>query len=823
MANYLLLLILLLIILAIVSSSQIAIDFGSEYYKVSIIKGKSFEMVENSSSKTKTPTVMFFTDNQRLFEAEALSKKVKYPKDTFTYMTNFIGEPYSSPFLKDYLDMYYIDYNIEKNNQTTSTQFAIHYHNKIIKLPIEGIIAMLFRHIQSMAKKYSNNDINDWLLTIPSFFNYKQRLALSQAAKIANLTLFGFVSDNIAAAVHYSLKQSFDKNSYYIYYNMGASYTQVLLVCYKKSTMNTQEIQVLNEAYDKSLGGNRFTRNLIVEIIDRFNKKNNLNINKGKAYNKILPQAKKYQEILSANKEAQISIMNIDQGLNFNDHITRKEFEAINQDTFKLIYKPIDKVLRSSNMNITQISQIELIGGGIRVPFVQKILQKRLGNYSSIIGTHLNGDDSMALGAGYILSNITKTLKSRRETVLTGNGPSSTLSAMIINQNTSEEEYCFNHNNSNETPSPEPNALLNDSCVHLINKTEIIVPLRSGYGQRKVIKYKHDTDLLIDIIETIEQGKTILPIIQFNITGLNTEINYIKSLTHSDLVPIPYIYLSFVFDYLGELTLSSYSSFDVTYYYTNITEITLNTSSSQVIQYDYVPYHINELSKEEKDNITKTLNRSIEFNISESDVMQLKNQLKVGSTRKQRLKRKLIVTSRDYSLKGLDDITIANLTNKLNAIDQYEDNKSLIIEQKNKLETLIYTKRALMDSKDSKQFGTIDEYNTAQDIINEINQWFEEEGEDASYDELELKILDLMNAFEEFDRRIQVNNDRNIAIEKFEVNIKKIVNKAKKMISEYPWIREYYEVNFTSYLNTMERLLEENVKMQNERLLYEVN
>lgn len=78
---------------------------------------------------------------------------------------------------------------------------------------------------------------------------------------------------------------------------------------------------------------------------------------------------------------------------------------------FDQLTKPIDKVLQIANKTISDISIVELIGGGIRIPKIQSTLNEYFGAIE--VGTHLNSDESMALGAAFHAANQSHSFKVR--------------------------------------------------------------------------------------------------------------------------------------------------------------------------------------------------------------------------------------------------------------------------------------------------------------------------------------------------------------------------------------------------------------------------
>ena len=195
----------------------------------------------------------------------------------------------------------------------------------------------------------------------------------------------------MAAAVQFQLKKVFNNETFYIIYNMGSSYTQTSLISFRtiyetknnKSVDIGNEIKIYGEAYDEKLGGKYFDKNLCILMMNKFD---NLPIRKGKksvinnkkVYEKLRPSAIKYKEVLSANKEAFVTVIGVEGGDDLQTKITRDEFEEINKELIAKVFSPIEDLLKKTNMTINNISQIELIGGSIRIPSVQEEIKKKI-------------------------------------------------------------------------------------------------------------------------------------------------------------------------------------------------------------------------------------------------------------------------------------------------------------------------------------------------------------------------------------------------------------------------------------------------------------
>ena len=124
----------------------------------------------------------------------------------------------------------------------------------------------------------------------------------------------------------------------------------------------------------------------------------------------MLAEAEKTKKVLSANREATIYIEGIMDGIDFMSTISRKEFDVLADSIFQELVKPIKRFLFDNDLKAEELTAVELIGGGSRVPRLQYLIGEVIGN-SSIVGSHINGDEAMVFGAAFYGANSSKKFK----------------------------------------------------------------------------------------------------------------------------------------------------------------------------------------------------------------------------------------------------------------------------------------------------------------------------------------------------------------------------------------------------------------------------
>jgi hypoxia up-regulated 1 len=753
-------------------------------------------MVENLQSKIKTHSAIFLKGTDRIYESEAINKRLKNPKNSFSFLSPYLAIKNNSEFLKNYFEKYFYNYDYIFNNETSAINFKVKFINEEEKevethFPLEVLYGMLFRYIKVISDKYYKENFNQnsdnkyykekseieyCFVTVPSFYSYKQRLAIIHAVSLSSMKLLGILNDNIAASFYF-YKRNFDiknykinsesQDIYFIYINIGSSYTQLSLISYNKNEMKS-----IGEIYDKDLGGHLFTRNLVYKICDIVGiDKNKLDVN---LYNKIFPYAFKYKETLSANKELHINFAIDDKS--YKGILTRDDFNEINKEDFNKIPKLLDELFKKTNKTIKDINQFELIGGSIRIPEIQNIIRDYVGEENNeLVGTHLNGDDSIAIGAAYAIRWRKK-----------------------INEG-------INFNISMELNSLENNKKVNRTIVF-----EKGTPLET----KKKIGIITDQNLNMDIYENDDL------LMSCSFTKVNKEVkDFIKSMSinkNATYTKIPKVEFEFYISRLGIISLNAQLIFNVRTY------LGLNISNNTGTIYNSLDY-IEPISENEKQEIKNKLNETLNPNITYSEKDLLNKKLKKGTFFDKDIPVKLDFKITDYEPKSLTEKNLNFWRKKLNFYDKREKEEIKIIELRNELESLIYEKQNFLESDNAKEYTKNSEYSYLEKLISDTKNWFEDEGSfTRNISLLNDKIELIKNEFGKVDYRISIKKERDLEIEKFLIEIK---NNQKKYIKEYkkskPWTEFFYDEEYLPRIQELNNTLNEKIKKQNKLKSYE--
>lgn len=155
-----------------------------------------------------------------------------------------------------------------------------------------------------------------------------------------------------------------EKDLHVLYYNMGATDTEVSVVRYSAiadaKNKTFEHVEILGEGYDQTLGGNQFDLVMFNIMADKFN---SMPERKGKpdvrtnprAVKRLMKEANNVKEIISANKSAIVKVPELVDYVTLKFELTRQEFEEKCTHLFERVQAPFDMALRKAKINPEQI------------------------------------------------------------------------------------------------------------------------------------------------------------------------------------------------------------------------------------------------------------------------------------------------------------------------------------------------------------------------------------------------------------------------------------------------------------------------------------
>jgi molecular chaperone DnaK (HSP70) len=393
----------------------IGIDLGTTNTCVSIWKDGCAEIIPDEFGNKLTPSYVAYTNKSRYIGHDAKKQKDINIKNVFYEVKRLIGRKYDDKYVQRERELLSYDIisdehknillkaDIKSENNTNIDSLRTNYK----LLTPEEISAAILTKAKQIASNHLKKRITKCVITVPAHFNDGQRQATKDAAKIAGLECIRIINEPTAAALAYGLlertKNSKNNNRTIMVYDFGGGTLDVSIL-----NIDSGIFTVLGSTGNMRLGGSDFDTCLIEYCIKRFSKSNkDFNLEKLSAVSlqKLRTSCENAKQLLSTVTETHIAVKDFHNGVDLFYKITRQDFENLCRDLFLLCIKPVNDILKMTNISDDKIDEIILVGGMTRIPKIRELLKIKLKKEPNCT---INPDEAVAAGAAiqaYILSH----------------------------------------------------------------------------------------------------------------------------------------------------------------------------------------------------------------------------------------------------------------------------------------------------------------------------------------------------------------------------------------------------------------------------------
>jgi endoplasmic reticulum chaperone BiP len=367
----------------------IGIDLGTTYSCVGIYKNGHVEIIPNELGNRITPSVVAFTDEDRLIGEAAKNQATVNPTRTLYDVKRLIGRRFTDKTVQ--YDRKFLPYDIIDVNSKPYIRVA-NVKGETKTYAAEEISAMVLVKMKEIAENYLGKSIINAVVTVPAYFNDAQRQATKDAGTISGLNVVRILNEPTAAAIAYGLDKKKEEKNILVFDLGGGTFDVSIL------TIDNGVFEVISTSGDTHLGGEDFDQRVMDHFIKLIKKKTGKDISNDKrAMQKLKREVEKGKRSLSSTHEVRIEIEDLSEGIDLDEVLTRARFEELNADLFKKTLGPVQTALEDSGFKKSEINEIVLVGGSTRIPKVRQLVKDFFNGKEP--NTGINPDEAIAYGA----------------------------------------------------------------------------------------------------------------------------------------------------------------------------------------------------------------------------------------------------------------------------------------------------------------------------------------------------------------------------------------------------------------------------------------
>ncbi|KAM3069520.1 lumenal Hsp70 protein [Clarireedia jacksonii] len=751
---------------ALAASAVLGVDLGSEYIKAALVKpGIPLEIVLTKDSRRKETSAVAFKPSknpvsgsfpERVYGSDAVALAARFPGDVYPNLKPLLGLRTENHVVQEYATRHpALQLEAEKTRGTAAFKSGAFAADELA-WSVEEILAMELQSIQKNAEALAGSKVKDIVLTIPTFYTAEEKRAVLLAAELAGLRVLELISDGLAVGLNYATSRTFPsiseggKPEYHVIFDMGAGSTKVSVLKFQGRTVKDigkfnktiQEVQVIGSGWDRTLGGDALNAIIVDDMIAQFVASpsaqkisataENVQAH-GRAAAKLWKEAERLRQILSANANTQASFEGLYEDVDFKYKISRADFEKLAEAYTARVSEAFQKALGASDLELSDIDSIILHGGASRTPFVQKELEKIVGNPEKI-RTNVNADEAAVFGAGFRGAGISPSFRVKE--IRSSDGASFASGIKWINIDKKKQH-------------------------------ERLWEARANLGEEREYLFKNQEEFTIDFYQHVASSEKVSPgsaekelkaITTQNLTESVAELKTKYNCENADIKVRLTTRLSPVD---GEVEILK---FVVDCEVDEPEKGSVVDSVKGIFGFgkkDQAP--LSEDSEETAESSSTSSSSASTSTSSESSSKSASPSAKDSTEKKNKKQTIVIPLKYELKLKGIPELPATEITrmkNRIAAFDDSDRSRRLREEALNQLEGFTYKARDFLDNEDFVAASTETERSELEAKAKAASEWIYSGGADASREELKSRLKEMKDIVTPIQKRKEENAGR---------------------------------------------------------------
>jgi len=382
-------------------SKSIGIDLGTTN-SVGAIRKVHTEVLKNAEGDLITPSCVTLKKKRLPFSRpdfvvgkHALEWMKQDPENTIVAIKRLMGRSYQNKYVQQFIADRRLRYRIDRHSRGTANSLAVILGGK--EYTPEEISARILEKIRKDSEKALGGKVEYAVITVPAYFNDKQKHATRTAAALAGLKVRRLLPEPTAAAISFGVDNvKGDEGKTVLIFDFGGGTFDLSVL-----TISGGQFIEQGKGGDMWLGGEDIDRSIADYVLAQTAREyeiddmtafveNQDETLKNRFLGELKAKVEKAKIRLSSEDEAYVEILGVlkdkdGDSVDVDVALGRNQFDEIIAPVAESTVKLTRKVLEDIHFTPDLIDNVLMVGGSSRIPRIAMTMKQEFGDEKVLI------------------------------------------------------------------------------------------------------------------------------------------------------------------------------------------------------------------------------------------------------------------------------------------------------------------------------------------------------------------------------------------------------------------------------------------------------
>jgi molecular chaperone DnaK len=377
------------------SRAIIGIDLGTTNSCAAFVKDGKPYVIPSREGYNTVPSIVALNSRSRLVVGHlAKAQLLTNPRQTVWGAKRLVGRAFDSPVVQEIKSKF--AYEIVEGPEGLA---AVRLGDETLTL--EQVSALVLREVKEVAQNHLGEEVNRAVITVPAYYNERQRAAVRSAGALAGLQVERILNEPTAAALAYAFGRHL--NQRVLVYDLGGGTFDASVL-----ELNDNVYEVVSTGGDTFLGGVDFDSRIVDRLLAAWETRTGAPFAGDRvALSRLVDAAERAKCALSERTEFPIQLpflaMKDGQPLSLDTVLSREEIVALVEPLVDRTLEVCRDVLAAKGLEAKDLDEVLLVGGQSRMPLVHEKVAALFGKSPS---RAVHPDEAVAVGAALLAHSL---------------------------------------------------------------------------------------------------------------------------------------------------------------------------------------------------------------------------------------------------------------------------------------------------------------------------------------------------------------------------------------------------------------------------------